>query len=126
MGLNILVVDDSSVMRSMIIKTIKLSGADIGTIYQAGNGQEGLDLLEKESVDLVLMDINMPVMDGMEMLEKVRSNPGTSDVPVMVVSTESNEQRISLFYEYGASFVHKPFTPEELGEEIDNLTSSLS
>ncbi len=126
MGLHILVVDDSSVMRSMIIKTLKLSGVDIGRIFQAANGLEGLQVLDQEKMDLILVDINMPVMDGMEMLEKLRERTDTRDVPVMVISTESNEQRISLFYEYGASFVHKPFTPEELGEEIDNLTGSLN
>lgn len=126
MGLDILVVDDSSVMRNMIIKTIKMSGVDSGGIYQASNGQEGLEIMNYHSVDLILVDINMPVMDGMEMLERVRDNPETSDIPVLVVSTESNEQRIASFYMQSASFIHKPFTPEELKEEIDFVTGNLT
>lgn len=126
MGLDILVVDDSSVMRNMIIKTIKMSGVDSGGIYQASNGQEGLEILNYHSVDLILVDINMPVMDGMEMLERVRDNTETSDVPVLVVSTESNEQRIASFYMQSASFIHKPFTPEELKEEIDFVTGNMT
>ena len=125
MGLNILVVDDSGVMRSMIIKTLKLSGTDIGKIFQASNGLEGLEMLKQTKMDLILVDINMPVMDGMEMLEKMRECTECREIPVMVVSTESNKQRIESFYEYGATFIHKPFTPEELGEEITNVISTM-
>ncbi len=122
MALNVLVVDDSAVMRKMIIRTLKMSGLDLGEIFEAGDGREGLARLDEHWIDLLLVDINMPVMDGMEMLHKVRANPETRDVPVLIVSTESNEQRISTFYKLGASFVHKPFSAEEVKEEIIRMT----
>ncbi|MEN6520403.1 MAG: response regulator [Armatimonadota bacterium] len=122
MALNILVVDDSLVMRTMIIKTLRLSGLELGEIYQASNGQEGLRVLEDNWVDLALVDINMPVMSGEEMIDKVRQDPGISDLPVVVVSTESSETRIEMLQKKGAEFVHKPFTPEILRETITGVT----
>lgn len=118
MAINILVVDDSAVMRSMIKKTIVNSGVEVGEIHEAANGQEGLDVLEQEWLDILFIDVNMPVMDGMEMLERVRSKPETRDIPVLIVSTESNEERIKIISENRAGFVHKPFTPELLKDKI--------
>ena len=122
MSLNVLVVDDSSVMRKMIIRTLKMSGVPLGEIYEADNGQSGLDLLDEHWVDMLFIDVNMPIMDGMEMLKRVRSKPDTRDLPILIVSTESNPQRIHQISENRAGFVHKPFTPETLREKIIELT----
>lgn len=122
MALNILVVDDSAVMRMMIIKTLRLSGIPLGNLYEASNGVEGLQVLDNEWVDLALVDINMPVMNGEEMIDKVRENPETSDLAVVVVSTESSDARIEMLQNKGADFVHKPFTPEKLRETIKGIT----
>lgn len=118
MAINILVVDDSAVMRSMIIKTIKNTGIEVGEVHQAGNGAEGLEVLDNNWLDLLFIDVNMPVMDGMEMLAQVRKNPITMDMPVLIVSTESNNERIKIIDEQYAGFVHKPFTAEVLKEKI--------
>ena len=118
MAINILVVDDSAVIRSMIKKTIPNSGVEVEQIYEAGNGQEGLDVLAKEWLDILFIDVNMPVMDGMEMLERVRNNPEYVDLPILIVSTESNPERIQIIQKMNAGFVHKPFTPEVLRERI--------
>ena len=118
MAINILVVDDSAVMRSMIKKTILNSGVEVGEIYEAGNGQAGLEVLATEWLDILFIDVNMPVMDGMEMLEKVRENPEYVDLPILIVSTESNPERIEIIQKMNAGFVHKPFTPEVLRERI--------
>ncbi len=125
MAINILVVDDSAVMRRMIIKTIKLCGVEIGNICEASNGLEGLELLQKRWLDLLFIDVNMPVMDGIEMLDKIRENPLTSDIPVLIVSTESNEDRIKVIDQHRAGFVHKPFTPEILREKILEMLGVL-
>lgn len=122
MALNVLVVDDSAVMRSMIMKTLKLSGVQLGEIYQASNGLEALEVLNYNWIDLALVDINMPVMDGEAMIDAVRSNPVTADLSVVVVSTESSESRIEMLQRKGAGFVHKPFTPEILREKIVGIT----
>jgi two-component system, chemotaxis family, chemotaxis protein CheY len=126
MKLNILVVDDSAIMRKMIIRTLTMCGIGIDSILEASNGKEGLALLDEHWIDLLLIDINMPVMDGMEMLNHVRSNPETRDIPVLIVSTESNEKRIASFYKLGASFVHKPFTPEVIKDEISRMTGLVA
>jgi two-component system, chemotaxis family, chemotaxis protein CheY len=122
MALNILVVDDSSVMRSIVIRTLRMSGLELNDILQAGNGQEALDVLGKNWVDLVLLDINMPVMNGMELIDSVRKIPELSDLPMIVVSTESSSTRIETLKQRGVGFVHKPFTPEMLRNSVIELT----
>jgi two-component system, chemotaxis family, chemotaxis protein CheY len=119
---NVLVLDDSSVMRAMIIKTLRLSGVELGQVHQAENGRVALDVLEDHWVDLALVDINMPVMNGVEFIEHVRRDPAARDLAVIVVSTESSETRIEMVKRLGASFVHKPFTPELLRACIVEIT----
>jgi two-component system chemotaxis response regulator CheY len=114
MALNILVVDDSSVMRAIIIKTLRLSHLSLGEVREAANGQEALKVLDGNWIDLALVDINMPIMDGEEMIDRIRQNPATADLPVIIVSTEGSEIRKERLMQKGAGFVHKPFTPETL------------
>ena len=118
MAFNVLVVDDSTVMRHMIVKSLHMCRLPIEEIYQASNGKEGLDVLEKKWVDLVLMDINMPVMNGEEMFYRIRENADTRSLPVIIISSEASKARIESFARAGAGFVHKPFTPEKLKETI--------
>jgi two-component system chemotaxis response regulator CheY len=122
MQFNILIVDDSAVMRAMIQKTLRLSGLPIGDVHQAANGLEGLQKAAEVWSDLILADINMPVMTGIEMIEHLRAKPETRDIPIIVVSTESSETRVAWLAERGVSFVHKPFTPEQLRAIILQVT----
>ena len=121
MAYNILVVDDSSVMRTMIIKSLGMSGVDMGEVYQAGNGKEGLEELDKNWIDLVIVDINMPVMNGQEMIDTMRQNDDTSTIPVIVISTEGSEKRIAQLKERGIRFIHKPFTPEIIRDTVNGI-----
>ncbi|MEE4356144.1 MAG: response regulator [Desulfococcaceae bacterium] len=118
MVINVLVVDDSSVMRTMIIKTMKMSGLPVGTIHQAANGKEGLELLRQNWIDLVIADINMPVMNGEEMIDEILAHPETRDVSIIVISTEGSDTRIERLQHKGAAFVHKPFTPENIRDMV--------
>ncbi len=122
MALNILVVDDSSVTRAMVIKTLKIAGLPLGEIHQAANGQEGLDQLENNWIDLALVDINMPVMNGEEMIIKVRERPEWENLPIVVVSTEGSQTRIERLQQKGAQFIHKPFSPETIREVVADIT----
>jgi two-component system, chemotaxis family, chemotaxis protein CheY len=122
MALNVLVVDDSAVMRSIIIKTLRLGGLNLGKIFQASNGQEALDILDENWVDLALVDINMPVMTGEEFIEQVRRQRETADLSILVVSTEGSSRRIEAVRRMGAEFLHKPFTPELLRETVVRIT----
>jgi len=121
MGINLLIVDDSSVMRSMIVKALRMSGIDLGAIYQADNGKEGLERLDGHGIDLAIIDINMPVMNGEEMFDCMRNRPDTSQIPVIIISTEGCETRIEQLKKRGARFIHKPFTPERIRDVINEL-----
>jgi two-component system chemotaxis response regulator CheY len=122
MAFNVLIVDDSAVMRAMISRVVRLSGVPLGEMYEAGNGVEGLRVIGEHWVDLVLLDINMPVMNGEEMLRRLRAEPETASMPVIVVSTESSETRVHALEELGVAFVHKPFAPEQLRDTILRIT----
>lgn len=118
MAVNVLVVDDSGVMRAMIIKTIRLSGLDVGEIHQAANGREGIKALNQHWIDLVIADINMPEMNGEEMIDSMLKNPDFEDIPVVVISTEGSQTRIERLKAKGARFIHKPFTPEIIRDTV--------
>ena len=118
MAVNVLVVDDSGVMRAMIIKTIRLSGLQVGEIHQAADGQEGLAALNQHWIDLVIADINMPVMNGEEMIDHMLKTPDFKDIPIVVISTEGSRTRIERLQNKGARFIHKPFTPEIIRDTV--------
>src|SRR5512139_4144329 len=94
MSYNVLIVDDSRSMRKVIRKVLDLSGFQVGECLEAGNGREALDLLESHWVDLVLSDIHMPVMDGFGFIRAVRNSGSWEDLPVVFITTESNEDRL--------------------------------
>ena len=121
--LDVLVVDDSNLIRRMIIKTLELADVPMGETYEAGDGREALDIMEHKWVDLVLADINMPVMDGVEMVGHMRRSPGLAGVPVIVVSTEGSTERMSELSDLGVSaYIRKPFTPEALRDVVSSAT----
>ena len=125
MKLNVLVVDDSAIMRTMVQKAVQMGGIPVNKFWEAANGKEGLEVLDREWIDLVLVDINMPVMGGLEMIEKMRDIPDLSDVAIVVISTESSKTRIDDIRKQGIAFIHKPFKPEEIRETISSLIGEL-
>jgi len=125
MSLNVLIVDDSAVMRAMVIKTLRAAGLPIGQIFQAANGREGLEVLPGHWVDVIFADINMPVMSGEEMIEKIRANPIWADLPIVVISTDGSKARIESLRGKCTEFVHKPFAPEVVRDVIAKLTGVL-
>lgn len=126
MEISILIVDDSSVMRLMIVKTIQLSGIPVREIYQAANGQEGLNTLNQRRIDLVIADINMPVMSGEEMIDKMCDDVNISNIPVIVVSSEGSEKRIDRLKSKGVKFIQKPFSPEEIRNTINTIRENAA
>jgi two-component system chemotaxis response regulator CheY len=122
---NILVVDDSATVRAVIAKTLGIAGVPVSEIYQAANGQEALDLLSEHWVDLVFADINMPVMNGIEMVERMSADGMLDTIPVVIVSTEGSATRIEQLLSKGVSaYIRKPFTPEMLREVVDQIMES--
>lgn len=118
MSMRVLVVDDSMVARNMIIRAMRIAGMPLATVLEAKDGVEGLGVLKEQPVDLAILDLNMPRMGGMELLEKVRADHSLCDTPVVVVSTEGSTLRHEAIREMRASFVRKPFAPEQLVDAI--------
>jgi two-component system chemotaxis response regulator CheY len=115
MTFNILIVDDSLSMRAVIKKIIGMSGIRTDKCYEAQNGREALEVLAGNWVDIILSDINMPEMNGIEFLKALRSDELFKEIPVVFISTEANAERIKEASLLGArGFLKKPFVPEEL------------
>jgi two-component system chemotaxis response regulator CheY len=115
MAFNVLIVDDSSSMRNIIKKTLQMSGFDVGEIFEAGNGVEALAVLEKEWADVILTDVHMPEMDGLEFLKVLNKQDVVSTTPVVVVTTEGRGERLDELRGLGAkACIRKPFRPEEI------------
>ncbi len=116
MNCKILIVDDSPILRRAAKKAVLQAGIDESEIFEAGNGEEALGVASTNPIDLVLLDLNMPVMSGLEFMEKVHASPELSaKFNVIVVSTESNEKKFENLRGLGVKgFLRKPFEPEEL------------
>lgn len=120
MAYNILVVDDSDTMRAVINKTLALAGVQVGNLFQAANGLQGMETLRKEWIDLVLADINMPVLNGVGMVGEMKADPALAAIPVIIISTEGSETRLQALRDKGVTaFLRKPFPPEELKKAVD-------
>jgi two-component system chemotaxis response regulator CheY len=120
MALRVLIVDDSRVMRAFVRRVLDLSGLDAAPVFEAADGQEALDLLEREWVDVVLTDINMPNMDGEELVAKLSERGLLDLVTVIVVSTDATAARMERLQKLGAhGYLSKPFQPEKLRAEIE-------
>lgn len=122
MAYNFLVVDDSAMMRAVIVKALSIARIPTGQVFQAANGQEGLDILKKEWVDLVFADINMPIMNGIELVNHMAEDDVLRNTPVVIISTERSETRMEELRKAGVrAILNKPFTPEMLKEVVDSV-----
>jgi two-component system chemotaxis response regulator CheY len=122
MAYNILVVDDSETMRAVIAKTLSLAGLPVGNLFQASDGRQGIEVLRREWIDLVLADINMPVLNGVGMVGEMKGDPALEAIPVIIVSTEGSATRLQELKERGVkAFLRKPFPPEELKKAVETV-----
>jgi two-component system chemotaxis response regulator CheY len=119
MSFNVLIVDDSNAMRAVIKKIISMSGFKMDKCLDAGNGREALDKLAHEWVDVIISDINMPEMNGLELLARLKQDDLYKEIPVIMISTEGSEERMREALDGGAQgFIKKPFLPEELRKKL--------
>ena len=124
-----MIVDDSPVMRAFVRRTIEVAGLQVSSCLEASNGREALVKLRdgvrghgSDPVDLILTDINMPVMDGEGLIGELKKDPQLSPIPVVVVSTDSTDQRVGDLLRLGAhDYVRKPFPPEKLSEVLAQI-----
>ena len=120
--LRVLIVDDSSVMRKIVERSLRQAGLDLGEVLEANNGAEALAEVQKGSLDLILSDINMPAMDGLEFLRNLAKVDSAKGVPVVMITTEGSEARVVEALSVGAKgYIRKPFTPEQVKERVAPL-----
>jgi two-component system chemotaxis response regulator CheY len=119
-----LIVDDSSVMRKIVERALRQAGLDLMVVHEAGSGTEGLEVLRVKQVDLIMSDINMPSMDGLEFLRQLRAQNLAPGVPVVMITTESSEEHVKQAILAGAQgYIRKPFTAEQVKERVLPLLS---
>lgn len=122
MAFNVLIVDDSLSMRSVIKKTIRVSGFKVGEYFEAADGKEALKILADTWVDLVLTDINMPNMNGLELIAEMNNDQILSSIPVVMVTTEGSEKSVQKSMEMGAKgYIKKPFQPEDIKRILNSI-----
>ena len=122
MAYNNLLGDDSLTARTFIARTLEIAGVPLSRVHQAGNGQEALDVLHREWVDLVFADINMPVMNGVELVRQMRANDLFKAIPVIIISTDRSTHRMNELQAAGVqAYLTKPITPEELKTTVERF-----
>ncbi len=118
-ALDMLVVDDSPVTRKMVRRAIGLCGIEVGEVYEAADGSEALEALSQHHVDLVLADINMPVMNGIELVERMSRDAELCAIPVVIVATPMSQNHVEYVLDKGArAYLAKPFRPEALRDVV--------
>jgi two-component system chemotaxis response regulator CheY len=116
---SMMIIDDSATMRKIIMRTVRMSGVEVGNTEEAGNGSEALKKLENNTADFILCDINMPEMNGEEFVKKARELPNCEKTKIIMVSTECSDDIINTLMENGANgYITKPFTPEKFKEKL--------
>jgi len=114
-----LIVDDSSVMRKIVERSLRQAGVNLTQVLEAGNGAEALALVKDNHVDLILCDINMPIMDGLEFVKQLGGVPNAKGVPVVMITTEGSESHVVQALSAGArGYIRKPFTADQVKEHV--------
>lgn len=118
-GMTVLIVDDSSVMRKIVERALRQAGLDLGRVMEAGSGREALEALSRERVALIVSDINMPNMDGLEFVRHVQRDGLARGAPVVMITTESGEEHVREALAAGAQgYIRKPFTPDQVRDRV--------
>jgi len=119
MALNVLIVDDSAAIRKILERVLRHADFPVGDVIEAGDGREALEKLQSASIGLILSDINMPNMDGLEFLQRVKANDTWKTLPIIMVTTEGSQDKVLQAIQLGASgYIRKPFTAEQIKEKL--------
>jgi two-component system chemotaxis response regulator CheY len=119
---DVLVVDDSAAIRKILQRVLRQTGMAIRTVFEAGDGQEALDVLKRQRLDLVLTDINMPRMDGLQLLGAMKASQEWRSIPVVMITTEGGEAKVGEAVRLGAAgYVRKPFTADQIKEKLAGI-----
>ena len=122
MALDVLIVDDSAAIRKILQRVLRQTDLPIGEVLEAGDGLEALALMKNRTIGLVLSDINMPNMDGLQLLSELKSKPEWKTVPIVMITTEGSYDKVLEAVNLGAAgYVRKPFTADQIKEKLDGL-----
>ena len=122
MTIDVMIVDDSAAIRKILQRMLGQAGLSLGKILEAGDGVEALQKLKSQTVDLILSDINMPNMDGIQLLSELKLNSEHERIPVIMITTEGGEAKVMEAVQLGASgYVRKPFTSEQIKQKLEGL-----
>jgi len=122
MPIDVLIVDDSAAIRKILQRVLTQTEVPLGTVHEAGDGVEALNVLKGNTVNLILSDINMPNMDGLQLLSQIKSQDAYKSVPVIMITTEGNQTKVMEAVQLGAAgYVRKPFTAEQIKEKLTGL-----
>jgi two-component system chemotaxis response regulator CheY len=120
--MNVLIVDDSAAIRKILRRVLQQAEIPLGEVYEAGDGAEAVEQLGSHKVQLILSDINMPNMDGLQLLGVLKANPEWKDVPVVMITTEGGQAKVLEAVQLGAvGYVRKPFTAEQIKEKLTGI-----
>jgi two-component system chemotaxis response regulator CheY len=118
-ALSVLIVDDSSVMRKIVDRSLRQAGLEIKEVFEASNGAEALTRMQQTRVDLILSDINMPTMDGLELVRQLQGVENAKGVPIVMITTEAGEGHVVQALSSGArGYIRKPFSPDQIKERV--------
>lgn len=119
MALNVLIVDDSAAIRKILERVLRHTDFQLGDVIEAGDGKEALAKLNGNNIGLILSDINMPNMDGLELLQRVKANDEWKAVPIIMVTTEGSQDKVMQAIQLGATgYIRKPFTADQIKEKL--------
>ena len=122
MALDVLIVDDSAAIRKILIRMLSQADLTLGKIHEANDGEEAMATLNTEPIGLVLSDINMPNMDGIELLGTMKATSALKNVPIIMITTEGSQERVMQALKLGAAgYVRKPFTADQIKEKLVGL-----
>jgi two-component system chemotaxis response regulator CheY len=125
--INVLIVDDSAAIRKILVRMLSQTNLPWGDVHEASDGLEALDTLESFEASLILADINMPNMDGLQFLTNVRADSKWKQVPVIMISTEGNQAKVLEAVQLGANgYVRKPFTADQIKEKVLSCLKSAA
>ena len=120
--MDVLIVDDSAAIRKILQRVLRQAEVPVDTVLEAGDGLEALNILRRQRVGLILSDINMPVMDGLQFLTEVRAVEDWKTVPIVMITTEGSQNKVLEAVQLGANgYVRKPFTAEQIKEKLAGI-----
>lgn len=117
--LDVLIVDDSAAIRKILQRVLRQTDLNLGEIKEAGDGTEAVEILKDRTFGLILSDINMPQMDGLQLLARIKEMEHLKNVPVIMITTEGGQGKVMEAVQLGATgYVRKPFTADQIKEKL--------